>query len=125
MGKVAYSSHSIVIKKAPPSNPAILMPEYEEDFIQDCVDMVTTMAKASHTWETLLQNHYLLLYTDGSSMIEGGDRYAEWEVATEKEVIASGIMPKSTLPQQAEHKAMTEACKFTGEANVYTDSWCD
>lgn len=116
---------NIVIEKASVSNPSTMMmaAETNEDD-HKCEEIVTTLETDQHIKETPLQNPDLVLFTDGSSTCEMGVRKAGWAVTSDTEVLAKGSMPPGTSAQQAELKALIEACKLAQDktANIYTDS---
>uniref|UniRef100_UPI0000DD5CC8 Reverse transcriptase/ribonuclease H n=1 Tax=Moloney murine leukemia virus TaxID=11801 RepID=UPI0000DD5CC8 len=68
---------------------------------------------ADHTW-----------YTDGSSLLQEGQRKAGAAVTTETEVIWAKALPAGTSAQRAELIALTQALKMAEgkKLNVYTDS---
>ncbi|KAL2102595.1 hypothetical protein ACEWY4_001763 [Coilia grayii] len=119
-------SPNISIQKNTISNPSILIAptsaEGEED--HHCEDIVALMDEEQPTKEDPLQNPDLMLYTDGSSMVIEGVRCAGWAVTNNFEVMKSASMVPGTSAQQAELKALTEACKLADRktVNVYKDS---
>lgn len=98
------------------------MPEEEED--HQCEDLVELMSQVHPVQEDPLENPDLILYTDGSSLVEDGIRGAGWAVTTEFDVLASGSMAPGTSAQQAELQALTEALKIAEgkSATIYCDS---
>lgn len=118
-------AENIVIEKGSVSNPSTMMMAAVTDGDEHkCEEIVTTLATDQHIKETPLQNPDLVLFTDGSSSYDMGVRKAGWAVTSDTEVLAKGSMPPGTSAQQAELKALVEACKLAKNksANIYTDS---
>ncbi|XP_056362996.1 uncharacterized protein LOC130261107 [Oenanthe melanoleuca] len=63
-------------------------------------------------------------FTDGSSYVIGGKRYAGYAVTTSKEVLESGSLPTDTSAQKAEIVALIRALEMAKgkRINIYTDS---
>ncbi|XP_072371638.1 ribonuclease H-like [Scyliorhinus torazame] len=82
------------------------------------------MEEAGLAEEQPLQNADLILFTDGSSFIDKGVRKPGWAVTSLYKVMAEGSLPQGTSAQQAELKALTEACQMAKDqsANIYLDS---
>lgn len=66
----------------------------------------------------------LTLYTDGSSFIKDGQRYARAAVTTEDKVLWQRALPAGTSAQRAELTGLTRALQIAeGKVvNIYTDS---
>ena len=88
-----------------------------------CEDLVTLMEEGHFVKEDPLHNPDLVLFTDGSSLVENGIRGAGYAVTTEHDVLESGSMDPGTSAQQAELKALTQALKIAEgkSATVYCE----
>ncbi|RMC22236.1 hypothetical protein DUI87_00547 [Hirundo rustica rustica] len=64
------------------------------------------------------------LFTDGSSFVENGTRYAGYAVVTTLQVIEAKALPPGTSAQKAEIRALTRALELSKgkRVNVWTDS---
>ncbi|RMC21149.1 hypothetical protein DUI87_02007 [Hirundo rustica rustica] len=64
------------------------------------------------------------LFTDGSSFVENGTRYAGYVVVTTLQVIEAKALPPGTSAQKAEIRALTRALELSKgkRVNVWTDS---
>ncbi|KAM6228453.1 uncharacterized protein M6G45_016631 [Spheniscus humboldti] len=64
------------------------------------------------------------LYTDGSSFVEDGIRYAGYVVTTENCVVEANSLPCTTSAQKAELTALTRALELSEgkKVNIWTDS---
>ncbi len=60
-----------------------------------------------------LQNPDLILYSDGSSFVDKGERKAGWAVTTDSEVLASGALSPGTSEGSAAPKT---GCGAEGES---------
>lgn len=107
-------------------NPASLLPDPDLDApLHDCVDILAQV----HGLREDLQDYPLtdtevVWFTDGSSSVREGQRYAGAAVTSETEIIWAGALPPSTSAQKAELIALTQAPKL-GQGlrmTVYTDS---
>lgn len=106
-------------------NPATLLPLPEEGLQHNCLDILAEahgtrpdltdqpLPDADHTW-----------YTDGSSLLQEGQRKAGAAVTTETEVIWAKALPAGTSAQRAQLIALTQALKMAEgkKLNVYTNS---
>jgi ribonuclease HI len=74
--------------------------------------------------EQHLGNPDLELYTDSSSIVKNGVRYAGFAVVTKFGTLKSGPLPSNTSAPLAELVALTEALKLSKEQaiDIYTDS---
>lgn len=116
---------NIVIEKASVSNPSTMMiPALLDEDDHKCEEIVITLESDQHIKEIPLENPDLILFTDGSSTCDMGVRKAGWAVTSDTDVLAKGSMAPGTSAQQAELKALIEACKLAQDktANIYTDS---
>ncbi|XP_076118486.1 retrovirus-related Pol polyprotein from transposon 412 [Alosa pseudoharengus] len=124
--QAVLESPNIVIQKATISNPSTMLAPTDTDGTEDhrCEDLVALLEQEHPVKEEPLQNPDVVLFTDGSSLVEDGIRGAGWAVTTEHEVLASDSMTPGTSAQQAELKAMIEALKLAEgkTATVYCDS---
>ncbi|XP_047418105.1 uncharacterized protein LOC124991386 [Sciurus carolinensis] len=116
-----------IIFQAPSAlNPATLLPDPDLDTpIHDCSEILAQV----HGLREDLQDYPLLdadavWFTDGSSFLHQGQRYAGAAVVTETEVIWAEPLPIGTSAQKAELIAMTKALMMGKDKKltVYTDS---
>ncbi|XP_060061030.1 uncharacterized protein LOC132542431 [Erinaceus europaeus] len=111
----------ITFKQTAALNPATLLPIPEEDVTHDCGEILEalTSLRADLT-DVPLPDAQETLYTDGSSFVEDGVRYAGAAVVTSQKVLWAKSLPQGTSAQ----KALTQALKWgTGKkVNTYTDS---
>lgn len=107
-------------------NPASLLPDPDLDApLHDCIDI---LAQVHGLREDLLDypltDAEVVWFTDGSSFIHEGQRYAGAAVTSETEIIWAGALSLGTSAQKAELIALTQALKL-GQGlrmTVYTDS---
>lgn len=72
----------------------------------------------------LLENPEFILYTDSSSIVEGGVRNASWAVTTMDNVKVTGMLPAGILAQLVELVALTEVCKQVEGKTANTHTVC-
>ncbi|XP_060030072.1 uncharacterized protein LOC132533194 [Erinaceus europaeus] len=115
----------ITFKQTAALNPATLLPNPEEDATHDCGEILEalTSLRADLT-DVPLPDAQETLYTDGSSFVEDGVRYAGAAVVTSREVLWAASLPQGTSAQKAELIALIQALKWGAgkKINVYTDS---
>ena len=125
--QAVLESPNISLQKASVSNiSTMIAPTDATNEVEDhvCEDLVTLMEEGHFVKEDPLHNPDLVLFTDGSSLVENGIRGAGYAVTTEHDVLESGSMDPGTSAQQAELKALTQALKIAEgkSATVYCDS---
>lgn len=95
-------------------NLASLLPDPDLDApLHDCVDILAQV----HGLREDLQDYPLtdaevVWFTDGSSFVPEGQRYAGAAVTSETEIIWAGALPPGTSAQKAELIALTQALKL-------------
>ncbi|XP_032184516.1 uncharacterized protein LOC116581447 [Mustela erminea] len=107
-------------------NPASLLPDPDLDApLRDCIDILAQV----HGLREDLQDYPLtdaevVWFTDGSSFVREGQRYAGAAVTSETEIIWAAALPPGTSAQKAELIALTQALKLGQglRVTVYTDS---
>ncbi|XP_042319843.1 uncharacterized protein LOC121928749 [Sceloporus undulatus] len=108
-------------------NPATLLPVNEDTRMQhDCLQVMEEVySSRPDLKDKPLPNPDWTLFTDGSSFVENGERFAGYAIVTDEEkVVEAKSLPKGTSAQKAELKALAQAL-LLGEGkivNVYTDS---
>lgn len=113
---------NIIIQRATISNPsAMITHNTVEESEHRCEDMISSAEQDQHLKETPLQNLEMVLYTDSSSTVKDGIRYAGWVVTTDCDILKTGSLASGTSAQQAELKALLEACKLAANKTA-TDS---
>ena len=106
-------------------NPATLLPLPDPTVVHDCRHVLDTITGARPDLrDQAYEKADLTLYTDGSSYIKDGQRYAGAAVTTEDKVLWQGALPKGTSAQKAELIGLTKALQLAEgkAANIYTDS---
>uniref|UniRef100_UPI00398F1C53 ribonuclease H-like n=1 Tax=Pristiophorus japonicus TaxID=55135 RepID=UPI00398F1C53 len=100
------------------------LPEEGYEDQHDCAGMLEEAEGAAAAAEEPLPNPDLILFMDGSSSMEHGIRKAGWAVTTLHKVVRKGVLAAETSAQQAELRALAEACRAAeGQtANIYKDS---
>ncbi|XP_053909285.1 uncharacterized protein LOC128850287 isoform X1 [Cuculus canorus] len=91
----------------------------------DCVEVIEhTHATRADLKDTPLEQPDQELFTDGSSYVENGTRYAGYAVTTQKGVIKAEALPVGTSAQRAEIIALTRALELSRDqrVNIWTDS---
>ncbi|XP_066194419.1 uncharacterized protein [Sylvia atricapilla] len=78
----------------------------------------------AHDCVEVIEQVYWELFTDGSSFVENGTRYAGYAVVTLQQVIEAKVLPPGTSAQKAEVWALTRALILSQgkRVNIWTDS---
>ncbi|XP_063276755.1 uncharacterized protein LOC134562979 isoform X1 [Prinia subflava] len=110
-------------------NPAeFLRSEQEEgELAHDCMEGIEQVhASRIDLKDTPMEDPDWELFTDGSSFVENGTRYAGYAVTTVKTVVEAKALTPGTSAQRAEIIALTRALELSKEkkVNVWTDSKC-
>jgi hypothetical protein len=107
-------------------NPATLLPDPDlEAPLHDCAGILSQAhGLKKDLTEQPLPDAEITWFTDGSSFIWNGQRYAGAAVMTESEIIWAAILTVGTSAQRAELIALTKALELGKDKklNVYTDS---
>ncbi|XP_059728941.1 uncharacterized protein LOC132341411 [Haemorhous mexicanus] len=108
-------------------NPAeFLRSEQEEgELAHDCVEVIEQVyASRMDLKDTPMEDPDWELFTDGSSYVENGTRYAGYAVVTVHTVVEAKALPPGTSAQKAEIIGLTRALILsTGtKVNIWTDS---
>ncbi|TRZ06750.1 hypothetical protein HGM15179_020356 [Zosterops borbonicus] len=91
----------------------------------DCMEVIEhTYAARADLKDVPLEQPEWELFTDGSSFMENGIRYAGYAVTTVNRVVEAKALPPSTSAQRAELVALTRALELSeGKmVNIWTDS---
>ncbi|XP_064901108.1 uncharacterized protein LOC135577189 [Columba livia] len=117
----------VILKTTNLMNPAVfLSAETEEENLEhDCVEVIEyTHASRPDLKDTPLEKTDWELFTDGSSFVESGVRYAGYAITTAKTVIEAKSLPPNTSAQKAELIALTRALELSEDkrVNIWTDS---
>ncbi|VFV31800.1 protease polymerase, partial [Lynx pardinus] len=107
-------------------NPATLLPNLELDApLHDCVGILEQV----HGFRTDLTDRPLpdaeaTWFTDGSSFVRDGHRYAGAAVVTETDTVWAEALPSGTSAQRAELVTLTKALTLGAgkRLNIHTDS---
>ncbi|KAK1327417.1 hypothetical protein QTO34_014178 [Cnephaeus nilssonii] len=107
-------------------NPATLLPDPDlDDPLHDCAGI---LEQVHGLWKDLtdqpLPDADVTWFTDGSSFVWDGSRYAGAAVVTETDTIWAEALPSRTSAQRAELVALTKALTLGvgRRLNIYTDS---
>ncbi|XP_050842263.1 uncharacterized protein LOC127060962 [Serinus canaria] len=108
-------------------NPAeFLRSEQEEgELAHDCVEVIEQVyASRIDLKDTPMEDPDWELFTDGSSYVENGTRYAGYAVVTVHTIVEAKALPPGTSAQRAEIIGLTRALVLsTGtKVNIWTDS---
>ncbi|RMC20387.1 hypothetical protein DUI87_01236 [Hirundo rustica rustica] len=117
----------IELKITPHLNPAeFLRSDREEgELVHDCVEIIEQVyASREDLKDAPIDSPDWELFTDGSSFVENGTRYAGYAVVTTLQVIEAKALPPGTSAQKAEIRALTQALELSKgkRVNVWTDS---
>ncbi|RMC19577.1 hypothetical protein DUI87_03135 [Hirundo rustica rustica] len=117
----------IELKITPHLNPAeFLRSDREEgELVHDCVEIIEQVyASREDLKDAPIDSPDWELFTDGSSFVENGTRYAGYAVVTTLQVIEAKALPPGTSAQKAEIRALTRALELSKgtRVNVWTDS---
>ncbi|RMC10975.1 hypothetical protein DUI87_12166 [Hirundo rustica rustica] len=117
----------IELKITPHLNPAeFLRSDREEgELVHDCVEIIEQVyASREDLKDAPIDSPDWELFTDGSSFVENGIRYAGYAVVTTLQVIEAKALPPGTSAQKAEIRALTRALELSKgkRVNVWTDS---
>ncbi|RMB96296.1 hypothetical protein DUI87_27359 [Hirundo rustica rustica] len=117
----------IELKITPHLNPAeFLRSDREEgELVHDCVEIIEQVyASREDLKDAPIDSPDWELFTDGSSFVENGTRYAGYAVVTTLQVIEAKALPPGTSAQKVEIRALTRALELSKgkRVNVWTDS---
>ncbi|XP_060100331.1 uncharacterized protein LOC132575537 [Heteronotia binoei] len=106
-------------------NPASLLPVSDQPCDHDCIQtMDEVYSSRPDLTDTPLPTPDVEYYTDGSSYMQDGRRYAGYAVVTCQKTIEAEPLPVGTSAQKAELIALTRALELAEgvTVNIYTDS---
>ncbi|RMC21756.1 hypothetical protein DUI87_02625 [Hirundo rustica rustica] len=108
-------------------NPAEFLRSNREEgeLVHDCVEIIEQVyASREDLKDAPIDSPDWELFTDGSSFVENGTRYAGYVVVTTLQVIEAKALPPGTSAQKAEIRALTRALELSKgkRVNVWTDS---
>ncbi|RMC22028.1 hypothetical protein DUI87_02899 [Hirundo rustica rustica] len=117
----------IELKITPHLNPAEFLRSNREEgeLVHDCVEIIEQVyASREDLKDAPIDSPDWELFTDGSSFVENGTRYAGYAVVTTLQVIEAKALPPGTSAQKAEIRALTRALELSKgkRVNVWTDS---
>ncbi|XP_036906134.1 uncharacterized protein LOC118989894 [Sturnira hondurensis] len=116
---------SVQFLKTAALNPATLLPVPDSTLVHDCKQILDTVTGSRPDLrDQAYKKADPTLFTDGSSFIKDGQRYAGAAVTTGDKVLWRRALPAGTSAQRAELIGLTEALRIAeGKvANIYTDS---
>uniref|UniRef100_A0A8C5PF82 RNase H type-1 domain-containing protein n=1 Tax=Leptobrachium leishanense TaxID=445787 RepID=A0A8C5PF82_9ANUR len=106
-------------------NPAILLPDCEEDPDHECLQVMEEVFSSRPDLKNVpLDKYDLQLFTDGSSYMNDGKKVSGYAVVSAEEIIKANSLPGHTSAQLAEITALTRALEISESkrVNIYTDS---
>lgn len=107
-------------------NPATLLPEVDDSLpLHHCADTLDALtATCPDLTDQPLEDAEVTLFTDGSSYMKEGLRFAGAAVVTQDSTIWAEALPRGTSAQKAELIALTRALEWSKDkkVNIYTDS---
>ncbi|XP_027763179.1 uncharacterized protein LOC114070137 [Empidonax traillii] len=108
-------------------NPAEFLRSAQEEGVleHDCMETIEHVyASRKDLKDEPLENPDWELFTDGSSFVEKGTRYAGYVVVTLQEVVEAKALPPGTSTQKAKIWALVRALVLSQErrVNIWTDS---
>ncbi|KAM7135463.1 uncharacterized protein WM277_015429 [Molossus nigricans] len=116
----------VTFSKSTALNPATLLPDGNQgELLHDCHSLLDSIeGTRPDLKDEQIANSDYDLYTDGSSFIRDGTRYARAAVVTNLQVIWAQALPHGTSAQKAELIALTQALNWAKgkRVNIYTDS---
>uniref|UniRef100_A0A670J9F9 Gag-Pol polyprotein n=1 Tax=Podarcis muralis TaxID=64176 RepID=A0A670J9F9_PODMU len=123
---ILLSPSNVTIKRVNSLNPATLLPLPDDGTPHhDCSQIVRHLEKPREDLDYLpLTNPDLVLYTDGSSKVVGGERKTGYAIVTDSETLEARPVHAKYSAQAAELIALIRACELgTGKRiTIYTDS---
>ncbi|XP_062484482.1 protein NYNRIN-like, partial [Pezoporus occidentalis] len=108
-------------------NPAAFLgTDLEERMLEhNCIEVIEhTYATRTDLKDEPLEQPEWELFTDGSSFVENGTRYAGYAVTTQQKIIEAKALPPGTSAQRAELIALMRALELSNnkKVNIWTDS---
>ncbi|XP_050842916.1 uncharacterized protein LOC127061041 [Serinus canaria] len=106
--------------KEPPSSETA-----EGELAHDCMEIIEQVYSSQMDLkDTPMEDPNWELFTDGSSFVENGTRYAGYSVVSTTQVIEAKALPPGTSAQKAEVIGLTRALVLSAgkKVNIWTDS---
>ncbi|KAK1337411.1 hypothetical protein QTO34_002037 [Cnephaeus nilssonii] len=106
-------------------NPATFLPVAVGAPEHDCLEVLEEVySSRPDLMDRPLSNPDLVLFTDGSSLLDEGKRRAGYAVVSDCETIEAQALPEGWSAQRAELWALARALELSKDkrANIYTDS---
>lgn len=106
-------------------NPATLLPTPGEAPLHDCHQiLVETHGTRPDLTDQPMKDADLTWYTDGSSYLQDGERWAGAAITTDSQIVWASALPGGTSAQRAQLIALTQALQLAEgkRLTVYTDS---
>ncbi|XP_050843787.1 uncharacterized protein LOC127061225 [Serinus canaria] len=106
--------------KEPPSSETA-----EGELAHDCMEIIEQVySSRMDLKDTPMEDPDWELFTDGSSFVENGTRYAGYSVVSTTQVIEAKALPPGTSAQKAEVIGLTRALVLSAgkKVNIWTDS---
>ncbi|XP_059729018.1 uncharacterized protein LOC132341448 [Haemorhous mexicanus] len=124
---VLTEQDDVTLKTTNLLNPALFLGTTIEEgpLEHDCVEVIEyTYSAREDLKDVPLEQPEWELFTDGSSFVENGTRYAGYAVTTVSTVVEAKALPPNTSAQKAELVALTRALELSEgkKVNIWTDS---
>ncbi|XP_037228154.1 uncharacterized protein LOC119140725 [Falco rusticolus] len=124
---VLTEQDDVILKTTNLVNPAVFLSSIQEEgrLEHDCLATIEYVYSSREDLKDVpLERPDWELYTDGSSFMEQGVRYAGYAVTTETTVIEAGALASTTSAQKAELIALIRALELSKDkrVNIWTDS---
>ncbi|XP_077633087.1 uncharacterized protein LOC144242164 [Crocuta crocuta] len=119
--KKQHSTWAVSSRGAPTAlNPATLLPDLDlEAPLHDCAEVLAQVhGTRSNLRDTPLPDAEITWFTDGSSFIQEGQRYAGAAVVSMEETIWAEPLPTGTSAQKAELIALTKALTLEKDKKI-------
>ncbi|XP_038624004.1 uncharacterized protein LOC119946658 [Tachyglossus aculeatus] len=116
----------VIFKQTAALNPATLLPATDDSLpLHHCADTLDALTTTRpDLTDQPLADAEATLFTDGSSYVKEGLRYAGAAVVTTNSIVWAEALPRGTSAQRAELIALTKALEWSRDktVNIYTDS---
>ncbi|XP_037228021.1 uncharacterized protein LOC119140630 [Falco rusticolus] len=124
---VLTEQDDVILKTTNLVNPAVFLSSIQEEgqLEHDCLATIEYVYSSREDLKDVpLEQPDWELYTDGSSFMEQGVRYAAYAVTTDTRVIEAGTLASTTSAQKAELIALIRALELSKDkkVNIWTDS---
>ncbi|XP_010179273.1 PREDICTED: uncharacterized protein LOC104537943, partial [Mesitornis unicolor] len=124
---ICTEQDDVILKTTNPVNPAVFLntPQEEQQLEHDCtVTIEHTYSSREDLKDVPFEKPDWEPFTDCSSFVLNGTRYAGYAVTTENTMVEAHALPITTSAQKAELIALIQALELSKgkKANIWTDS---